>query len=213
MKFEHVILGLLSWRPFSGYDLAKYLEVEGRFIKNKVHLSQIYRLLARMVDSGWVSYRVSTNEGRPDAKIYELTPLGTQTLREWVRSPYEPSTRFQDPEFMVRFSFGGPLDREALIRLVRTELDCRRAQVGRFRSRERHVRDLRPIDGVDADLVHRLSDLGHQHGAAAIDLWISWLERVLAELDDTARTEQTNREHPLHDTRTDKSSDDEGSSR
>lgn len=52
MKFQHVILGLLSWRPFSGYELGKHLEREGRFIRSKVHLSQIYRLLSRMVDSG-----------------------------------------------------------------------------------------------------------------------------------------------------------------
>ncbi|HEY9292854.1 MAG TPA: PadR family transcriptional regulator [Microlunatus sp.] len=190
MKFEYVILGLLSWRPFSGYELAKHLEVEGRFIKNKVHLSQIYRLLARMVDSGWVSYQVSVNDGRPDAKIYRLTPLGEQTLRDWVRSPYEPSTRFQDPEFMVRFNFGGPLDLRALRLLVRTELECRQAQVARYRSRDRRVRDLDPIDGVDTDLVHRLSDLGHQHGAAAIDLWIDWLQQVLDELESV--------DHPDH---------------
>jgi PadR family transcriptional regulator AphA len=203
MKFEHVILGLLSWRPFSGYDLGRYLEVEGRFIKNKVHLSQIYRLLARMVESGWVSYRVSTTDGRPDAKVYQLTPLGVQTLRDWVRSPYQPSTRFQDPEFMVRFSFGGPLDRDALRQLVRTELDCRQAQVARYRTRERHVADLQPIDGVDADLVHRLSDLGHQHGAAAIDLWIRWLKEDLADLGDDARAGTPARTNP----------DDGGSSR
>jgi hypothetical protein len=35
---------------------------------------------------------------------------------------------------------------------------------------------------VDTALVHRLSDLGHQHGAAAIDLWIDWLQQVEAEL-------------------------------
>jgi DNA-binding PadR family transcriptional regulator len=194
MKFEYVILGMLSWRPFSGYDLAKHLEVEGRFLKNKVHLSQIYRLLARMVDSGWLSYEVSVNDGRPDSKIYRLTELGEQELRDWVRSPYEPSTRFQDPEFMVRFNFGGPLDSASLLRLVRTELDCRRAQVARFRSRNRSIPDLDPIDGVDRDAITRLSDLGHCHGAAAIDAWIAWLERVLAELEGEAS--------PQDDTRT-----------
>jgi len=183
MKFEYAILGLLSWRPFSGYDLAKYLEVEGRFLKNKVHLSQIYRLLARMVDSGWVAYEVSANDGRPDSKIYRLTDLGITTLRDWVRSPYEPSTRFQDPEFAVRFNFGGPLDRDALVELVRVELATRRSQVARFRTRDRTIADLDPIDGVDVSLVRRLSDLGHEHGASAIDHWIAWLERVLAELE------------------------------
>ena len=187
MKFKYVILGLLSWRPFSGYDLAKHLEVEGRFIKNKVHLSQIYRLLARMVDSGWVSYQVSVNDGRPDSKIYRLTPLGEQTLRDWVRSPYEPSTRFQDPEFMVRFTFGGPLDRDALLRLIRTELDCRRAQVARFRHRDRSITDLQPIEGVDTTMVDRVRELSHQHGAAATDAWVTWLEQVLTELDRPTR--------------------------
>jgi len=194
MKFEHVILGLLSWRPFSGYDLAKHLEVEGRFLKNKVHLSQVYRLLARMVDSGWVQYDVVINDGRPDSKIYRLTDLGVATLTDWVRSPYEPSTRFQDPEFMVRFNFGGPLDRDALISLVRVELETRRNQVARFRTRDRTIKDLRPIDGVDIHLVQRLSDLGHEQGAWAIDHWIAWLQRVLDELEQDHQPTRT-KEH------------------
>ncbi|SDT45834.1 PadR family transcriptional regulator [Microlunatus soli] len=185
MKFEHVILGLLSWRPFSGYELAKHLEVEGRFLKNKVHLSQIYRLLSRMVDSGWVSYQVSVNDGRPDSKIYRLTASGEQVLRDWVTGPYEPSTRFQDPEFMVRFTFGGPLDHDALLRLIRTELECRRAQVARFRTRDRTITDLDPIEGVDTAMVDRVRELSHLHGAASIDAWIDWLQRMLTELGGT----------------------------
>jgi PadR family transcriptional regulator, regulatory protein AphA len=183
MKFEHVILGLLSWRPFSGYELGKYLEREGRFLRSKVHLSQIYRLLSRMVDSGWVSYEVQENDGRPDSKIYRLTEDGERSLREWVASPYEPPSKFTDPEFNVRFHYGGPLDRAALLRLVRTELDTRKAQVSLYRNRDRSLGPMRPIDGVDEALAVRLGDLAHEHGAAAMDQWIEWLERVLVELE------------------------------
>jgi DNA-binding PadR family transcriptional regulator len=150
---------------------------------SKVHLSQIYRLLARMVDSGWVHYEVSVNDGRPDSKVYRLTELGEQTLREWIASPYEPPTRFQDREFLNRFRFGGPLDRPALLRLVRTELDARRSQVATFRNRDRSPGPLDPVDGVDRALVGRLGDLEHQYGTGAIDLWIDWLQRVQAELE------------------------------
>jgi PadR family transcriptional regulator, regulatory protein AphA len=188
MKFEHVILGLLSWRPFSGYELGKYLEREGRFLRSKVHLSQIYRLLARMVDSGWVAYEVQENDGRPDSKIYRLTEHGEQVLREWVASPYEPPSKFSDPEFHVRFRYGGPLDRDVLVRLVRTELDARKAQVSRYRDRDRSLGPMQPIDGVDETLARRLGDLAHEHGAAAMDLWIEWLERVLAELESEETT-------------------------
>ncbi|GAB3927211.1 hypothetical protein GCM10011575_09420 [Microlunatus endophyticus] len=95
---------------------------------------------------------------------------------------------------MVRFNFGGPLDRDALISLVRVELETRRNQVARFRTRDRSIKDLRPIDGVDIHLVQRLSDLGHEHGASAIDHWIAWLQRVLDELEQDHHLNRT-KEH------------------
>lgn len=191
MKFEHVILALLSWRPFSGYELGRYLEREGRFLRSKVHLSQIYRLLARMVDSGWVYYEVIHNDGRPDSKVYRLTELGETTLRKWIASPYQPPSRFEDPEFRVRFRYGGPLDRDALLRLLHTELDARREQVQRFRHRDRDLGALEPIAGVDRALIRQLGELSHEQGAAAVDAWIAWLERVLAELEGTSPAEPT----------------------
>lgn len=186
MKFEQMILGLLSLRPFSGYELGKYLEQEGRFFRSNVHLSQIYRSLARMVDSGWVSYSVVENDGRPDAKIYQLTDLGEQELRDWITSPYTPPSRFQDPEFKARFLLGGPFGEDALIELVRIELSARRMQMKEDRGRNRDLGLLAPIGGVDESLVHRLAQLAHEHGSSALDQWIDWLETVLWELTSGA---------------------------
>lgn len=188
MKFEQMVLGLLSWRPFSGYELGKYLEREGRFFRSTVHLSQIYRTLSRMVDSGSVSFTVAENAGRPDSKLYQLTDQGAQELREWVNSPYVPSARFQDPEFKARFLLGGPFGRDGLVKLVQTELDTRRAEVVQFRDRDRDFGLLAPIPGVDDSLVRRLTDLAHEHGVNAMDQWISWLETVLAEITDGSET-------------------------
>lgn len=92
----------------------------------------------------------------------------------------------------MRFHYGGPLDRAALIRLVRTELETRKAEVSLYRDRDRSVGPMQPIDGADAALAQRLGDLAHDHGAAAMDLWIDWLERVLAELESEKTPHQTN---------------------
>ncbi|TDD90596.1 PadR family transcriptional regulator [Saccharopolyspora karakumensis] len=97
-----MILGLLSWRPFSGYELGKHLEREGRFIRSKVHLSQIYRLLSRMVDSGWASYEVQANDGRPDSKIYRLTETGEPPLSEPPRRRCRPRTQPRPRSWPVR---------------------------------------------------------------------------------------------------------------
>ncbi|CAM3018564.1 helix-turn-helix transcriptional regulator [Prescottella defluvii] len=184
MKLETMILGLLSWRPFSGYDLGKYLRENGQFFRSNIQLSQIYRTLARMTEAGSVDFTLEVNDGRPDSKVYRLTEAGKRELREWVTSPYEPPSRWQDPEFMVRFLIGGPLDREALIRLVQTELDARRARIPVNRGRNLGLDHLDPIDEVNLDAVHRLISMAQHRGRKAVDEWIAWLETILEELSD-----------------------------
>ncbi len=183
MRFEFVLLALLGGRPLSGYDLCKWVETEGQFLRSRVHHSQIYRLLGRMVVDGWVVYEVDPREGRPDAKVYRLTPVGREALLAWVRSPYEPSSRFQDADFLVRFAFAAPLDRDAAIRLIRTELDHRREQIARNRHRDRTLRFEHPVPELDQELARVVGEELHQYGADAVDTWVAWLERMLRRLE------------------------------
>ncbi|GAA2357991.1 hypothetical protein GCM10010404_08790 [Nonomuraea africana] len=183
MKFEYVLLALLSFRPYSGYDLRKWLEVEGQFLRSRAHHSQIYRLLARMVADGWVEFEVDPREGRPDAKVYRLTSEGRRVLLEWVRSPYEPPSRFQDADFMARFGFTVALDRQAAMVLVGTEFDYRRAQVARFRNRPRTLRFEQPVPEVDPEMARAAFERMHEHGARSVDLWITWLEETMRWLE------------------------------
>lgn len=183
MRFEHVLLGLLSMRPYSGYDMRGWLESEGRFVRSRVHLSQIYRLLGRMVDDGWVAFEVDSREGRPDAKVYRLTAEGRRELLEWVRSPYEPTSRFSDPDFLARFIFTLPLDRDAAIALVTSELAYRRDQVATSRGRNRTLRFADPIPELDEARAQLALDLAHEQGSSAVDHWMEWLESTLKRLE------------------------------
>ncbi len=183
MQFEYVLLALLAGRPLSGYDLRKWVETEGQFLRSRAHHSQIYRLLGRMVTDGWVAFEVDPREGRPDAKVYRLTPVGLEALMEWVRSPYEPPSRFQDADFMSRFAFAAVLDREAAIRLIRTELDHRRAQIARNRHRDRTVGFENPPPELDQDLAREVYEELHRYGAGAVDAWVDWLEHMLRRLE------------------------------
>ncbi|MET8541970.1 PadR family transcriptional regulator [Kitasatospora sp. NPDC004799] len=184
MQFEYVLLGLLAGRPFSGYDLGKWVETEGQFLRSRAHHSQIYRLLGRMVADGWVVYEVDPREGRPDAKVYRLTPVGRDALLAWVRSPYEPTSRFQDADFLARFAFAAALDRHAAIRLVRTELDYRREQIARNRGRDRTLRFEEPLPELDQALAREVAEELHRYGAGAVDRWVEWLEDMLRRLED-----------------------------
>ncbi|MEU7292669.1 PadR family transcriptional regulator [Streptomyces exfoliatus] len=192
MKFEYVLLALIAGRPRSGFDLGRWVESEGQFLRSRAHHSQIYRLLGRMTADGWVAFDVDPREGRPDAKVYRLTPRGREVLWEWVRSPYEPTSRFQDPDFLARFAFTAPLDRRAAIELIDTELAYRRAQIARNRDRDRTLRFEGQPPEMDRELAQEVFDELHAYGASAVDNWVAWLESMRHRLEHH-RTPDTER--------------------
>lgn len=183
MKLEYGLLGLLAFRPRSGYDLAKSAESESRFLRATVHHSQIYRVLRRMVADGWVDYEVDPREGRPDAKVYRLTESGRRELLAWVRAPYAPTQLPHDPDFQMRFALTAALDKDAAKAMLRSELACRRDRIARFRNRDRTVVFDDPIPEVDPAAAQGALDRMHDFNAAAVDAWVVWLERTLAALE------------------------------
>ncbi|MEU3979255.1 PadR family transcriptional regulator [Streptomyces sp. NPDC026672] len=183
IKFEHILLGLFAQRPWSGYDLRKWLAEGGKFFRSNADQSQIYRLLTRMETNGWITHTVDPREKRPDAKLYTMTEAGRAELLAWARSPYRPPARHQDPDFLVRFFFGGIVDPVGLRALVETELAARREQVALHRGRDRTQTFVSPIPEVDVARARLLEELTHIRGMAEIDSWIAWLEETLVALD------------------------------
>lgn len=198
MKFENVVLGVLATKPFHGYELMKWFDVEGQFIRSNTHHSQIYRELARMVKNGLVEFEVDPREGKPDAKVYRITEMGRHVLMEWVRSPYEPTSRFQDADFNTRFSFTVAFDLDAALQVVETELAYRRAQVAKSRGRRRGLVGVEPIDGFDTERYMRYGEQMHYFGADSVDRWMEWLEQmrtmITAELASRIANDATDTE-------------------
>ena len=112
MSLEYAILGFLSYRPYSGYDLKKIFDASVRHFW-PADQSQIYRTLARMNENGWVDIEVIPQESRPDRKLYHITAVGRQVWQQWLTSPIPPQdNRSAD---MIQVFFAGQLaDEEAL---------------------------------------------------------------------------------------------------
>lgn len=182
MKLEYLILGLLNLKPHTGYDLKKFLDTEGRFMRG-VHFSQMYRTLKSMTDKGWIDYEVEERNGSPDLKRYHVTEQGKLTLLQWLTSPYDPPFRLMEGDFFDRFRFASMISNEALLGLVRQELEYRRAQIARFRHRDRTLQDLEPTDIVDPDRIQLFFDLTHEYGAGNMDHYVAWLESVINQLE------------------------------
>ena len=186
VKLEFPLLGLLAARTMSGYDIKRWCEVEGKFVGLDRHASQIYRELNRMQVEGSVHWQTDPRDGAPDAKIYSVTEAGMDRLRRWVRSAYVPPRRFQDPEFTFRLRVGMMLREPGTVELVRLELRTRREQVRANRGRpyDTDTDDDRPE--IDAQALDFISRQLRRVGERQIDVWIAWLEELLATLEQRA---------------------------
>ncbi|AUY54344.1 PadR family transcriptional regulator [Streptomyces sp. CB01881] len=80
MSLRYALLGLLSDRPASGYDLLKSFDTSLADVWPATQ-SQIYTELSRLADAGLISV---TAEGPRGRKEYTLTAEGLADLRHWL---------------------------------------------------------------------------------------------------------------------------------
>jgi DNA-binding PadR family transcriptional regulator len=83
MALEHAILVSLAEKSASGYDLARRFDASiGHFWK--ASHQQIYKVLGRMESEGTVASELVEQDGRPDKKVYVITPSGRDELAGWT---------------------------------------------------------------------------------------------------------------------------------
>ena len=90
MALEHAILVSLTERAGSGYELARRFDRSIGYFWPATH-QQIYRVLRRMDDAGWVTHTDVAQDGRPDKKVYEVSSAGRDELTRWLAEPVEPA--------------------------------------------------------------------------------------------------------------------------
>jgi DNA-binding PadR family transcriptional regulator len=112
----YVVLGLVSIRPMTGYDLAAYAD---RSIGNFFPLtrSHIYSELDRLGRLGLLEATEVEQENAPTKRVYEITPAGHDELRGWLDGPAVKEERSRSL-FLVRIFFGDRLSPEQLADLL-----------------------------------------------------------------------------------------------
>ena len=101
---HYIILGLLGAHPMSGYDIKRAFDRSLATYWNAGN-SQIYTTLKALAARKLVSSETIQQEGRPNRRVYSLTPAGRAALDAWLAEPV-PS-RFTKDEFLTRLFFCG----------------------------------------------------------------------------------------------------------
>ena len=132
MDVKTVCLGLLSFGEATGYDLKKHFEASfDHFFSTG--FGSIYPALAALSADGLAEVTSVPQEGRPDRKIYRITPEGEAALRHTLAT-CEPGHKLRS-ELLALLYFADLVPQERLKSL----LDDRISQMRQSLTRMRHT--------------------------------------------------------------------------
>jgi DNA-binding PadR family transcriptional regulator len=81
------LLALLAKEPAHGYELKLALEQTFGAAYPSPNIGQIYVTLKRLEADGLVRSQDVAQTTRPNKRVYELTPVGRETVAAWVDEP------------------------------------------------------------------------------------------------------------------------------
>lgn len=103
-KTKYAILGLMSEKPVSGYDIKKAIEKSlGNFWSESY--GQIYPVIKKLTEEGLARIEsIETREGKPPRHVYTITEHGREELRSWLLEPADPHR--ERVEILLKLFFG-----------------------------------------------------------------------------------------------------------
>lgn len=116
MSIMYAILGMLSYKPLTGYELKKMMQ-ESPIMYWSGNNNQIYKSLLKLNNEGYVTSEVFHQDRSPSKKIYTVTEAGLAELKQWTLTmPEAPETR---NTFLIQLAWTAQLNNHEL----ETQLD------------------------------------------------------------------------------------------
>jgi DNA-binding PadR family transcriptional regulator len=111
-KTKYAILGVLSLKPGSGYDIKKFCDQSIAYFWNE-NFGHIYPVLKQLEREGLITKKIEQVEGKPARNLYHITPAGQTELQDWLLLPAESAP--MRSEFLLKLAFGENVPKEIII--------------------------------------------------------------------------------------------------
>ncbi|EHI73784.1 PadR family transcriptional regulator [Streptococcus tangpeifui] len=111
MKGRDVILGILSRKERTGYDIKNILENQLSYFYDGTY-GMIYPTLRKLEAEGKIKKEVVIQEGRPNKNVYAITEAGREEFVAYFESAVDDETVKSD--LLMRLFFATDLSKEKL---------------------------------------------------------------------------------------------------
>jgi len=169
LTLELALLGFLTAGPMHAYEMYRRLHDTGALaLVWRIKQSQLYALLARLEDEGYLAAETEAQGSRPPRRMLHLTPAGRAAFDEWLTTPV-PRGRELRQEFLAKLYFAQQVGPDAVATLVAVQ---RRACVAAQADAEQRAATLATTQPY-AHLVYRFR-------AGQLAASLAWLDECAA---------------------------------
>jgi PadR family transcriptional regulator, regulatory protein AphA len=115
-KTKFAILGLLTIKPLSGYDMKKIIKYSITYFWSESN-GQLYPTLNRLMQEGLITLSNNQSNAKKISKIYSITPKGILELQTWLAKEQEEKSIHRD-EGLLKLFFGNNISKKECIKLL-----------------------------------------------------------------------------------------------
>jgi DNA-binding PadR family transcriptional regulator len=178
-----VLLGLLAIEPMSGYDLGLTIRGSVGHFWNESY-GQIYPNLKRLAADGLANSKTERQKGKPDRRIYSITPKGRERLAQWLA--VEPQPEVPRNEMLLKLFFGAQTSPHILMGYVERMEERSRELLAKL-ERAEHEEIAKNQQFPDAPYWKMAARFGQFEMKAQL----RWADETLAELNKIARKQRS----------------------
>jgi PadR family transcriptional regulator AphA len=171
VSLEMALLGFLSYRPMTGYDMKKMTDNVGP--SWTAPQSQIYTALHRLEKRELVTVEVVQQDTKPNRKLYHMTPKGEEALQDWMSEAHPPRV-LRNP-FLLQLWLTGLVDDDVVLRFLEASAEELRAYVAMLKTKPGASLDSSDDPPRDRFFKWMTLNYGVQHAR----FQIAWIEETI----------------------------------
>jgi PadR family transcriptional regulator AphA len=172
---KYILLGFLNYQPMTGYELKQTIDESTAHFWHAYH-SQIYTTLRQMEAGGLVSSQRVQEEGRPDQRIYTISPAGQQALQSWLDQVQTEVSPVKE-ELLVRLFFSAGRDPQQVLTELRLQRELHNEKLAAYQV-------LAGQTITDASQKHPGLERDQEFWRLTLDLGMRYEEAYIAWLKD-----------------------------
>jgi DNA-binding PadR family transcriptional regulator len=184
-KTKYAIMGVLSIKPSSGYDIKKFCDNSLSHFWNE-NYGHIYPVLRQLELDGWAEKNTQISDGKL-RNVYHITPAGKKALLAWLEQPPEiPAARY---EFLLKMFFSLEIPAELSVKRLEDSCALCRDYLERYRKMEAKMQGIM-AKKENPNVPYWYTTL--RYGILSMQANIQWCEESIEMLKTTGKENNSN---------------------